>query len=313
MVAKPRKASVGFVHMLGSWQTTGSTPPQPVSEIGGVSGLVSGVGGELVASVLGVVACVVAYFLFRVIVLRGLEKISRTTDNDLDDRLVEFVRKFSVWVFMFLALMWVLKVYEIDVSPLLAGAGIAGIAIGFAAKEVLADILAGIFLIADQPMRTGDRVKIERIGSEWGGWGDVVDIGLRRTRVRNSDGVIVNYPNSVLSSSVITNFSYEMTPIRVRVRFQVAYDTDLEAATEVARRAIQKADRVLDETAEVVVRSVWDVSRGHATSGILLEGRYRIKDVRNRTRIRSAVLRCLVAALRESGIELAVPVVDLRK
>ena len=66
---------------------------------------------------------------------------------------------------MFLAVLWVLKTYEVDISPLLAGAGIAGIALGFAAKELLADILAGMSLIADRPMRMGDRVKIERIGA----------------------------------------------------------------------------------------------------------------------------------------------------
>lgn len=299
--------------MLTSWQTTASPAAQPVSDLTGLVRLVAAVGGELAAAAIGVAACVVAYYVFRVVVLVGLDRVSRATDNDLDDRLVQFVRKFSVWAFLFLAVVWVLKVYEVDVSPLLAGAGIAGIAIGFAAREVLADILAGIFLIADRPMRNGDRVKIERIGSEWGGWGDVVDIGLRRTRIRNSDGVIVNYPNSVLSASVITNFSDEIGPIRVRVRFQVAYDSDVEKVLAVANAAIQKTDRVLADTAEVVVRSVWDVTRGHATAGILCEGRYRIEDVRNRTKIRSAVLRNLIVSLREASIELAVPIIDLRK
>jgi small-conductance mechanosensitive channel len=299
--------------MLGSWQTTAAPAEQPVTDLAGVARLVTAVGGEFVAAAVGVGACILAYYVFRLVVLTGLDRVSRATDNDLDDRLVQFVRKFSVWAFLFVAVAWVLKVYDVDISPLLAGAGIAGIAIGFAAREVLADILAGIFLIADRPMRNGDRVKIERIGSEWGGWGDVLDIGLRRTRIRNSDGVIVNYPNSVLSASVITNFSDESGPIRVRVRFQVAYDSDVEKALGVACKAIQGSDRVLDGTAEVVVRSVWDVTRGHATAGILLEGRYRIEDVRNRTKIRSAVLRNLIASLRETGIELAVPVVDLRK
>ena len=52
---------------------------------------------------------------------------------------------------------------------------------------------------------------LERIGQHWGSWGDVVDIGLRRTKIRNPDGVVVNYPNSVLATSVITNFSDQRT------------------------------------------------------------------------------------------------------
>jgi len=96
-----------------------------------------------------------------------------------------------------------LKINGIAVSPILAGAGIFGVAVGFAAKETIADILAGIFLIIDRPIRIGDRVTIDKIGKHWGGWGDIIDIGLRRTIIRNTDGVVVNYPNSLLSSGII--------------------------------------------------------------------------------------------------------------
>ena len=257
------------------------------------------------------IGVLVAYFLFKVVVLGAMDRLARHTDNDLDDRLVHFARTFCGWVFAFIAVIGVLKVHGLEITPLLAGAGIAGIAIGFAAKETLADILAGIFLIADQPMRIGDRVKIERIGTEWGGWGDVVDIGPRRTRVRNSDGVIVNYPNSVLANSVITNFSFEQQPVRVRVRFQVSYGADLEQVKEVAAKAIAETEGVLPETAEVVIRSLWDVTRGHLLSGVLIEGRYRISDVRNRTRIRSRVLQRILVDLRAAGIPLAVQRVEL--
>ena len=268
---------------------------------------------QLLDAGLGVLVCLVAYYIFSAFVLRAIERVSRATDNDLDDRMVQFARKFSIWIFLFLAVLWVLNVYEIAISPLLAGAGIAGVALGFAAKEVLADILAGVFLIADRPMRTGDRVKIESIGSDWGGWGDVVDVGMRRTTIRNSDGVIVNYPNSFLSSSVITNFSYESEPVRVRIRFQVSFEADLAAVKKVALKAIGSTDKVLEGTPEVLVRSLWDVTRGHVTGGILMEGRYKISDVRDRTKVRSAVFESLMRGLREADIHLAVPVVDLRR
>ena len=195
----------------------------------------------------------------------------------------------------------------IAITPLLASAGIAGIAIGMAAKETLADILAGIFLIADRPVRVGDRVKIDSIGKHWGSWGDVVDMGLRRTRIRNTDGVIVNYPNSLLANSVITNFSFEEGSIRVRVRFQVNYNTDLDHACSVAKEAIQSSDGVLPDSAEVIVRSLWDEDGGHMQSGILLEGRYRIDDVRRRSKIRSVVLTSITKACQAEDIALASP------
>lgn len=248
---------------------------------------------------------VVVGFLMRRNVLRRLERMAAATDNDLDDRLVQFARSFLGVVLLFVAFLLILRVWHVEITPLLAGAGIAGIAIGLAAKETLADVLAGVFLITDRPMRVGDRVKIEKIGSEWGSWGDVVDVGLRRTQVRNTDGVIVSYPNNVLANSVITNFSHEPNPVRVRVRFTVSYEADLPRARAVAEAAIARAEGVIEGTPQVVIRSVWDTTRGHLHAGILMEGRYRIADVRDRTRIRSGVLENLVADLAAAEIPLA--------
>ena len=134
-----------------------------------------------------------------------------------------------------------------------------------------------------------------------------MDLGLRRTLIRNTDGVIVNYPNNLLANSIITNFSYEDQPMRVRVRFQVNYNVDLERASEVAKMAIGETENVLPDSTEIVVRSLWDDERGHMLSGILMEGRYRIEDVRHRTRIRSVVLKNLTRAFQQEGIALATP------
>ena len=262
---------------------------------------------------IAVAAAFLLHIFVRVVLLRALNRIASSTENDLDDRLVYFVRRFYLLVLVFILFMVLLKIHGIKITPFLASAGIAGIAIGLAAKETLSDILSGIFLITDQPARIGDRVKIESPGRHWGGWGDVIDVGLRRTQIRNTDGVIVNYPNSVLANSVITNFSYQDEPVRVRVRFQVNYNADLEEASSVARRAIEATERVLPDSAEIVVRSLWDDNGGHMGSGILMEGRYHIEDVRNRTRIRSEVLKSINRDLAAAGIALASPRVRIEQ
>lgn len=250
---------------------------------------------------------VLVHLFIRLVFLRALDRLAGSTDNDLDDRLVHFIRRFYLLILVFALFLVILRIHGIEITPLLASAGIAGIAIGLAAKETLSDILSGVFLIADRPIRIGDRVKIESPGRHWGSWGDVLDVGLRRTKVRNTDGVIVNYPNSVLANSVITNFSYEDEPVRVRVRFQVNYNADLGRACDVAREAIQATERVLPDTAEIIVRSLWDETGGHMLSGVLLEGRYRIENVRDRSKIRSEVLKNVVAAMQEEEISLASP------
>ena len=139
-----------------------------------------------------------------------------------------------------------------------------------------------------------------------------MDIGLRRTSIRNTDGVVVNYPNALLASSVITNFSFENQPLRVRLRFQVGYDADLAKVREITRETLSQVDGIREDTVDVVVRSLWDDSRGHMSAGVLVEARYRIDDVRKRTKLRSAALERLLVALREAKIPLSAPSVHVQ-
>jgi len=269
--------------------------------------------GKIGKSILAVLGISILYMFFRSFILRKLETLVADTNNDLDDRLVYFLKQFLGLMTLFCTVILVLRINEIAISPLLAGAGIAGVAIGFAAKETLADILSGIFLIADRPLRIGDRVMLERIGRHWGTWGDVVDIGIRRTQIRNTDGVIVNYPNSVLASSIIKNFSFLKQPVRVRIRFQVGYEADIDLTRIIALKAIYSISDVVPDSADIVLRSIWDDDQGHLMAGYLLEGRYRIDDIRRRTVIRSAVLEQIVKALRDNDIPYASQPVTVQK
>ncbi len=254
----------------------------------------------------------IIYMLIRLVVLRRFEKLAASTKNDLDDRFIHFMKQFLGIVLAFAAIMFILKIYNISISPLLAGAGIMGVALGFAAKETIADILAGVFLIVDRPVRIGDRVKIDKIGRHWGSWGDVVDIGLRRTQIRNTDGITINYPNALLANSVITNFSFDSSAVRARIRFQVDYGADLDLMQTVVIEAINSCEEVIPDTAQIVIRSLWDDEQGHMLSGVLVEARYRIEDVRNRTNTRSIVLQKILKTLNEHQIPIATPSVSVR-
>lgn len=262
-------------------------------------------------SVLAILSTIVMFYILRYVFLRRLERIAAKTENDLDDRLIHFLKQF-LWLAMFIgALIWILQINGLAISPILAGAGIFGVALGFAAKETIADILSGIFLIVDRPIRIGDRVVIDKIGKHWGGWGDVVDIGLRRTMIRNTDGVIVNYPNSLLSSNIIKNFSFDPKPVRVRIRFQVDYSANAELVKKTTINAINKVDGIIADTTSIVIRSLWDDERGHLVSGVLFEARYCLKDVTKRTVIRSEVLQNIMTDFQKNKIPMAAHPVNL--
>lgn len=259
----------------------------------------------LAQSLLAILTTFVLFYILRFVVLRRLEKAASKTDNDFDDRLIHFVKQFLWLGALFGGLIWILRINGIEVGPVLAGAGIFGIAIGLAAKETLADILAGIFLIADRPIRIGDRIIIDKIGKHWGGWGDVVDIGLRRTTIRNTDGVIVNYPNAALAASTIKNFSMDPQPVRARIRFQTDYAASPALIRKITIEAIEQVDGIIEGSTSVVVRSLWDDDQGHLLSGVLYEARYRLEDVKTRTVLRSTVLEKLIEVFHQNGVQMA--------
>jgi small-conductance mechanosensitive channel len=263
-------------------------------------------GSSAITQTLMAVLCTISlFYIMRFVVIQRLAKLTASTENDFDDRLVHFLRQFLWLATLVGGLVWVLNINGIEVGPVLAGAGIFGIAIGLAAKETLADILAGIFLIADRPIRIGDRIIIDKIGKHWGGWGDVIDVGLRRTIIRNTDGVIVNYPNAVLAASTIKNFSFDPQPVRARIRFQTDFDVDPEQVRSITIGVIEKISGIIAGSSTVVVRSIWDDDQGHLLSGILFEARYKLVDVKTRTVLRSAVLESLILEFRQNSISMA--------
>ncbi len=117
----------------------------------------------------------------------------------------------------------VLYIWEIDVTPLLAGAGIAGIAVGFAAKDTVANFFGGVALYFDDTYRVGDFVELDS-----GETGTVVKVGVRSTTLLTRDEVLVTVPNSVLNATKVINQSAPSRRRRIRVPVGVAYGTDLD-------------------------------------------------------------------------------------
>ncbi len=130
-------------------------------------------------------------------------------------------------VFIFLiALFTILSELEIDITPILAGAGVLGIAIGFGAQSLVRDLVAGLFIILENQYRVGDVVKIADVA------GLVEGINLRRTVLRDLDGVVHVVPNGEIR--VASNFTKEWS--RVNMNVSVAYGEDLDHVISVINR-----------------------------------------------------------------------------
>jgi small-conductance mechanosensitive channel len=115
-------------------------------------------------------------------------------------------------------------IWGVNLGAWLAGAGIVGIAVGFAAKDTLANLFAGIFILVDAPYELGDFVVLDQ-----GDRGRVTKIGLRSTRILTRDDIEITIPNAVIGNASITNQSggpWEKQ--RIRIDVGVAYGSDID-------------------------------------------------------------------------------------
>lgn len=110
------------------------------------------------------------------------------------------------------------------VASMLTAAGVAGIIIGFAVKDVAANLISGMLLLADRPFSLGDNVSAGNVQ------GTIENIALRSTRIRTADGPVVTVPNSVIAANAITNFT--VNPVR---RFETIWTLPLAADAEAAQ------------------------------------------------------------------------------
>ena len=138
--------------------------------------------------------------------------------------------------------------WNIDLTAWLASAGIVGIAVGFAAKDTLANFFSGIFIVADAPYKIGDFIVLD------GGMrGRVTSIGIRSTRLLTRDDIEITVPNAVIGSSMIINEAGgPSTAQRVGVTVDAAYGADIDAVHRVLLRVPEGVPHLLERPAPVV-------------------------------------------------------------
>jgi len=135
---------------------------------------------------------------------------AKKTKSTIDDELLPLFHRTSKIIFVILSIIFILRRWEVDVSGLLAGVGIAGIAISFALKDSLSNIFGGISIIFDKTYKMGDIVRLE--GGESG---KILNIGLRSTRIRSWDGEVLIIPNSIMANTKLTNVMQPDLAVRI--------------------------------------------------------------------------------------------------
>ena len=168
------------------------------------------------------------------------QTFAKKTKSTIDDDLLPLLRKTSKVLFIVMAAIFILKEWDIDVTGLLAGMGIAGLALGFAVKDSLANIFGGIQIILDKTYKVGDTIKLDD-----GDMGKVTDIGLRSTKIRTWDNELLIVPNGNLANSKIQNYRLPDLSARVVIEFGVAYGSDVDKVKKVVLNVMNKDKEVI--------------------------------------------------------------------
>lgn len=186
--------------------------------------------------------------VFDVVISNWGNKFASKTKSKVDDELVLLFRRFSRITISFIGLIFVLGAWGVQVGPLLASLGIAGIAVAFALQSTLGNIFGGISLIVDRSVTVDDFIKLDD-GTE----GFVEDIGLRSTKIKSRDGDLIILPNGKLAESKIYNYHKPLPVTRVTVDFGVSYGSEIEKARRIVLNQISGIKGILKEPAPKVV------------------------------------------------------------
>lgn len=263
--------------------------------------------GTVVESVAGPVRSVLTVVLIGSVAVAGMRAVGDSIemlsagrpDAIKSPTLVVSLARIAV---LTLGLFIILQNLGINITPLITALGIGGLAVALALQDTLGNLFAGVQIILSRQVRQGDFVELSS-GEE--GW--VTDVKGRNTTINTfPDGNLVVVPNSVLSNSIVKNFSFPETALWISVMVGVAYDSDLE-----------HVERVTKEVAKEVVDLVEDGVRGEAVkvlfrefgdSSINFEVRLLVTELNLRGRVRSEFIKHLHRRFNQEGIEIPFPI-----
>lgn len=193
-----------------------------------------------------------------------------------------------------LAILTVLGQFGVNIAPLLAGAGILGLAIGFGAQTLVRDVVSGVFFLVDDAFRIGEYVDIG------GTRGTVEKISIRSMRLRHHRGPLHTVPYGEIQK--LTNYSRDW--VIVKLRFRVPFDTDINKVKrifkEIGKELLQHPEYGQDFLQPFKSQGVLDVDE----SGIIVRGKFMTKPGKQFT-IRREIYQAVQKKFEEAGIEFA--------
>ncbi len=162
-----------------------------------------------------------------------LASLSNRANHVVDLRLFPLIRRVGSVIIYVIGALLVMDVMDINISPLIAGLGLGGLAVALAIQPTLANLFAGTYVMTEGVISTGDYIELE------GGMaGYVVEVGWRSTRIRTWGNNLVVVPNARFAETIITNYQQPAPAVNVYVTCGVSYDSDLDHVEAICREVM---------------------------------------------------------------------------
>ena len=197
---------------------------------------------ENLFKVIGAVIILLAMWIVYKIILRSIKKVPLEKTNEHKQQIAV---KFVKYIFYISVVVYVLGLFGVKLSAIWGAAGIAGVAIGFAAQTSVSNVISGLFVLTERSLKVGDTIIVNGIT------GVVDTISLLSVRVHTFDNQMVRIPNSTIINSNLTNNSYH-DKRRITLGVSISYDADMKTALEVLEKAPALCPTVLEEPAPAV-------------------------------------------------------------
>ncbi len=260
----------------------------------------------LIKILLVVLICYVAWGIINAAIARRMRR--EMPDEEADDEkeeggaggsriatLLLLLRKFMLVVILVMAVLIILSALGVNIGPLIAGAGVFGLAIGFGAQTLVKDIISGVFFLMDDAFRVGDYVECS------GTKGSVEHISLRSLRLRNPRGQVYFIPFGDIN--LVTNLSRDY--VIMKLDFRVRYDADVEKIRKIIKKKVYQpimddpelGPKLLEPIKSQGVREMDD-------SAMIMRVKYKTKPG-DQFAIRKEVYHLMQEAFRAEGIEFA--------
>ncbi|MGC9058142.1 MAG: mechanosensitive ion channel family protein [Candidatus Micrarchaeia archaeon] len=190
----------------------------------------------------------VAWLLLRIIdtfLVYYLKPRVEKSETPLDDQLFPVLRKSLKIIVIIITFLFILSNFGYDVTTLLAGLGIGGIAIALAAQDTVSNFLGSVMIFTDKPFKLHDFIKFD------GTMGTVTEVGIRSTKLETPTGTTLIIPNNKISTAIIENFTVAKWR-RIDLLIGITYDTNYQKL----KKAIQLIEQVLKSHSNV---DRWDI------------------------------------------------------